>query len=203
MNKPLLLIFAKNPVLNRVKTRLAKDIGAVNALKIYRYLLNYTRDITQTLTVSKALYYSDFIPTVDDNFDATYTKRLQTGDDLGERMYTAFDESFKAGFTDIIIIGSDSHELTQAIIEQAFLQLKTADFVIGPAVDGGYYLLGMKTLARDIFEGKTWSTATVFSDTVKSIKRLNMTYALLPKLRDVDTVDDLGSLSALIEGDSE
>lgn len=203
MNKPLLLIFAKNPVLNRVKTRLAKDVGAVNALKIYRYLLNYTRDITHALTVSKALYYSDFIPTVDDNFDATYTKRLQTGDDLGERMYTAFDESFKAGFTDIIIIGSDSHELTQAIIEQAFLQLKTADFVIGPAVDGGYYLLGMKTLERSVFEGKAWSTATVFSDTVQSIKKLDMTYALLPKLRDVDTVDDLGSLWALIEGDSE
>lgn len=203
INHSLLLIFAKNPILHRVKTRLAQDIGAINALTIYRHLLMVTHDITISLRVSKALYYSDFIPTTDGWSTSSYEKRLQQGADLGVRMANAFDEGFDAGFRNIIIIGSDNVELTQAIIEQAFNQLKTHDFVIGPAVDGGYYLLGMKKLNCSIFENKEWSTPTVLNDTLKSIQKLGKTYYLLPELRDVDTSDDLGELWDLVEVMSE
>ena len=195
----LLMIFVRNPELHRVKTRLAQDVGAKNALRVYEHLLAYTRDITASLTVPKAVYYADFIPDSDLWEDALYEKRLQTGADLGARMDNAFGEGFDAGFRNIVIIGSDSAELTQSIIEEAFLQLETHDFVIGPAVDGGYYLLGMKTRQPSIFAGKQWSTSTVCRDTIASIQKLAMTYCLLPELRDVDTVDDLSKLWHLID----
>jgi uncharacterized protein len=89
------------------------------------------------------------------------------------------------------------------IVEEAFIQLKTHDFVIGPAVDGGYYLLGMKTLNRSVFEDKEWSTSTVLRDTLQSIQKLDMTYTMLPELRDIDTADDLGELWDLVENKPE
>ncbi len=198
-----LLIFVKNPILYRVKTRLAQDVGAANALRIYRHLLAHTHRITAPLAVSKTVYYSDFIPASDMWDNTSYGKSLQKGADLGTRMSNAFYEGFNAGFTEIIIIGSDNPQLTEAIIEEAFLQLKTHDFVIGPAVDGGYYLLGMKTLDQSIFEDKQWSTSTILRDTLASIQKLGMNYYLLPELRDVDTVDDLGAMWDLIENVSE
>ena len=198
-----LLIFVKNPILYRVKTRLAQDVGAANALRIYRHLLAHTYSITASLAVSKTVYYSDFIPASDMWDNMSYTKSLQKGADLGARMYNAFYEGFYAGFTEIVIIGSDNPQLTTSMIEEAFFRLKIHDFVIGPAVDGGYYLLGMKTLDQSIFEDKQWSTSTVLRDTLASIQKLGMNYYLLPELRDVDTVADLGAMWGLIENVSE
>ena len=203
MESSLLIIFAKNPLLGRVKTRLARDIGSENALKIYLHLLKYTHKITKTLDVTKALYYSDFIPDDDRWFDETYDRYLQVGDHLGTRMSNAVGQGFESNSDKVVIIGSDCYELKQAIIEDAFHQLNYDDFVIGPAVDGGYYLLGMKRLEMSIFENKHWSTPSVLRDTIKSIQRLGMNYHLLPELRDVDTVDDLGELRDLIHDKSE
>jgi rSAM/selenodomain-associated transferase 2 len=90
-----------------------------------------------------------------------------------------------------VIIGSDCLELTAAIIEDAFSALERFDAVIGPARDGGYYLLGMKQFHPELFAGKQWSTSTVFQDTVADLRALGLAYTALPVLSDIDDIDDL------------
>lgn len=194
MNPQLLLIFTKNPELGKVKTRLAKSIGDQKALEVYLHLLNHTRDITIELeAIEKAVFYSKFVDQAD-LWDANhYQKQVQQGEGLGERMSNAFDWGFEQGYQAIVIVGSDNIEITQTIIEEAFMALKTNDFVIGPAKDGGYYLLGMKTLYPEVFENKTWSTNTVFPDTMQNLNSKSNQIHLLPLLSDVDTVEDLAS----------
>lgn len=194
MNQQLLLIFTKNPELGRVKTRLAKTIGDQKALEVYQYLLDHTRAITTQLKqVDKAVFYSKFVDE-NDLWGATqYQKQVQTGEGLGERMSNAFSWGFGQSYQSIVIIGSDCIEITQAIIEEAFIALQTQDFVIGPAKDGGYYLLGMKASYPEVFENKTWSTNSVFQSTLQDLQVRSSQIHRLPELSDVDTVDDLAS----------
>jgi len=186
-----LIIFVKNPVLGKVKTRLAKSIGDEMALEVYKYLLELTKAATETLASDKALYYSDFIAEDDNWPENNYTKKLQKGEALGRRMRNAFKDSFEEGFQKTVIIGSDCPQLTDEIINMAFDLLDNVDYVIGPAKDGGYYLLGMKNLYEPIFEDKEWGTDSVFDDTVLDILAAGKKYAKLPLLTDVDDAYDL------------
>lgn len=194
-NKQLLLIFTKNTIPGTVKTRLAKDIGDAKALEVYEHLLAYTQQITQNLPVTdKAVYYSRYVETNDLWSNEYYQKFVQQGEGLGERMNNAFVEGFDQAYTSIIIIGSDCIEITQAIIQEAFEALKNNDFVIGPARDGGYYLLGMNQLYSKVFQNKTWSTDTVFQETMRDLESISTNIYQLPQLSDVDTVEDLSLL---------
>ena len=150
MTKKLLIIFVKNAVKGKVKTRLAATIGDEKALEIYQILVQHTFDITIALPVNKAVFYSDFLQE-DIWSPAFYENFVQSGTDLGERMYQAFQQGFATGYEQVCIIGSDCYELTEQIIQQAFEKLELTDVVIGPAEDGGYYLLGMKGLHETIF----------------------------------------------------
>jgi len=197
-NRRLLLIFAKNPILNQVKTRLAHDIGAENALKIYQHLLNYTRIITTPVDSTKHLYYANHIPDEDEWSDTIYHKHIQTGADLGTRMAHAFQAGFKAGYSSIVIIGTDCQQLTTNIIDTAFDTLNTHNAVIGPAKDGGYYLLGMTAMHPTIFTNKQWSTDTVCTDTIATFNNLGLSYQQLTTLQDVDRVGDLETLWDII-----
>ena len=189
--KNLILIFVKNPIPGKVKTRLAQTIGDDKALKVYQYLLNYTRKITEKLQSDKIVFYSDFIAE-NDLWDSNYfQKQVQKGDTLGDRMYQAFDSAFANGYQKIIIIGSDCLELDTKHLEEAFQALDKQEIVLGPAKDGGYYLLGMNTLHKNIFTNKNWSTPTVFQDTIQDIKESQLSYYLLPELSDVDYEEDL------------
>lgn len=186
-----LIIFIKNPIKGKAKTRLAKSIGEDKALEVYKELLAHTRNVSEKLAATKFLYYSWFIDEHDAWDEAIFQKRVQIEGGLGEKMQAAFEEVFAAGFTKAIIIGSDCKELTTAHLQDAFFKLKSHNFVIGPAKDGGYYLLGLQQLEATIFQNKKWSTPTVFSDTIADIEALGKTYALLPVLSDVDEVEDL------------
>ena len=184
-----LLIFTRNPELGKVKTRLATTIGDAAALKVYQKLLEHTVDITQPLKVDKFVFYSEQIQE-NDHWDTTiYSKELQKGVDLGERMHHAFELLFKKGYRQIVIIGSDIFELTTKNIQEAFTGLDTANFVVGPALDGGYYLLGMNTLNKSLFEHKKWGTSTVLKATLKNLAHEKV--ALLATKNDIDTYDDL------------
>jgi hypothetical protein len=184
-----LLIFTRNPELGKVKTRLATTIGDAAALEVYQKLLEHTIDITQTLKVDKFVFYSEQIQE-NDHWDTTiYSKELQKGVDLGERMHHAFELLFKKGYRQIVIIGSDIFELTTKNIQEAFTGLDTANFVVGPALDGGYYLLGMNTLNKSLFEHKKWGTSTVLKATLKNLAHEKV--ALLATKNDIDTYDDL------------
>ena len=189
-NKNLLIIFTRNPEPGKCKTRLAKTIGDNAALEIYKFLLEHTVNITKDLNCSKTVYYSESITVNDIWSNHIYKKQVQIGNDLGERMLNAFQGGFNAGYENIIIIGSDMYELATNDIQTAFDCLKENDFVLGPAKDGGYYLLGMKSLKnKKLFQNKDWGTNTVLKSTLQDLKNDRIT--LLSERNDVDTYDDI------------
>lgn len=187
----LLIIFYRNPELGKVKTRLAKTIGEERALAVYLKLSSHTRDITEELAVAKAIYYSEFADTEDHWPNTSYQKKVQQGNGLGEKMHDAFVNAFADGYKSVCIIGTDCLELTPSIINNAFKRLTTHDAVIGPAVDGGYYLLGMNKLHPEIFKEKSWSTASVCADTILDFKNLKLSFSKLETLSDIDDENDL------------
>lgn len=189
MTKELLIIFTRNPELGKCKTRLAATIGDVAALEIYKYLLAHTASITEDLLVHKEVYYSDEIHHNDIWNDSIFRKKSQKGNDLGERMKNAIKAGFKDGYDKIIIIGSDMYDLSPQDLEHAFTALSVNDYVLGPAEDGGYYLLGMKKLNNSLFENKKWGTNTVLNDTLNNL--LNENIELLPVRNDIDYYEDI------------
>ena len=187
-----LIIFIKNPELGKVKTRIAKELGDDAALMIYRELLEITQNSARQANCQRILFYSDFIDESDEWDNSLYSKELQQGDDLGERMKNAFAFVFNNyAIKYAVIIGSDCPHLATWHIERAFSGLGTHDFSLGPAQDGGYYLLGMRELHGEIFENKTWSTSTVLADTHNQIRAMRKSCYLLPSLADVDTIDNI------------
>ncbi len=189
--KDLLIIFYRNPKIGKVKTRLAATVGNQKALEIYMKLSLHTKTITEDLNLEKIVFYTDVIDLMDIWPNATFLKALQDGKELGEKMKNAFVAGFETGYTSICIIGTDCYELTAEIITQAFEALKSADAVIGPARDGGYYLLGMTNPHTGVFNNKNWSTETVLQETIQNFESLNLNYIKLQELTDVDTAEDL------------
>jgi rSAM/selenodomain-associated transferase 1 len=188
-SKELLIIFTRNPILGKCKTRLAAKVGNQIALDIYKFLLNHTAVITKDLTVHKHLYYSEEIWEDDIWDNLIFDKRLQKGADLGERMSDAFLNGFEQGFEKIIIIGSDIFDLGKKDLEDAFNALNHNDYVIGPALDGGYYLLGMKSYTDAVFRNKVWGKDSVFKETMQNLK--NEKVFLLETKNDIDRFEDL------------
>ncbi len=197
-DKRLLMLFVRNPELGKVKTRLAASIGPEKALEVYFKLLRHTRKVTQDLASDKVVHYADRIAPEDMWPNSVYRKQLQQEGGLGAKMEAAFASAFAEGYSAVMIIGSDCPQLTQSLLEQAFDKLQKHDVVIGPAVDGGYYLLGMKKLHQAFFRNKRWSTAQVFADTMEDVAQLQLTCFLLPRLTDVDHEEDLGALEVVL-----
>ena len=183
-----LIIFARKPVLGKVKTRLAATIGDAKALDIYKKLLIHTRSVALTCECDGFAFLTEM-----DGLDFwnEFSCQLQVGDSLGDKMREAFSLLFSKGFEQCIIIGSDCPSLTKEIVDNAFENLKTNDVVIGKARDGGYYLLGMKTLHRAFFNNKNWSTENVFNETIRDIKTLELSFKTMPVLNDVDEEGDV------------
>ena len=184
-----LIIFVKNAVYGKVKTRLAATVGDAKALDIYRALVAHTHRITISLPHDKYVYYSDFVEP-DDVWNDAFFKRQQQGTDLGIRMQHAFQQVFNEGYKRVVIIGSDCMELDTGIIEQAFAALQKTNAVIGPATDGGYYLLGLTAMHNRLFEHIAWSTNRVLNQTIAVCGELQLRYALLPQLSDIDEAAD-------------
>jgi rSAM/selenodomain-associated transferase 1 len=187
----LLILFYRNPELGKVKTRLSASIGEEKALAVYYLLSHQTKNVTATLRCDKILCYTDFIDTEDSWPSAVYLKSLQQGADLGERMMFAFQSGFERKYKSICIIGMDCFELTSAILEKAFEKLTTHEIVIGPAKDGGYYLLGMNHPHPELFQNKKWSSDSVAADTLSDCEKLKLNVFKLPTLADVDRENDL------------
>ena len=193
--KKLILVFTRNPELGKVKTRLAKTIGDQSALLIYQFLLQHTQKVVRSIEADKAVYYSEKIRE-NDIWDSTiFQKHLQIGKDLGERMQNAFQTSFNHKYNQIIIVGSDLFDLQSQHIEEAFNKLEDNNVVIGPAKDGGYYLLGMKKLYTKLFKNKQWGTSSVLKDTLSNLK--NEKVFLLEELNDIDTFEDMKEVTTL------
>lgn len=189
--KSLLIIFTKNTIIGKVKTRLAKSIGEEKALSVYKKLLSKTKDSVVNLAVEKRVCYSEKLELNDLWENDTFQKSIQKGDDLGKRMYNAINSASLDGYEKICLIGTDIFDLTGQVIEHAFDSLESYDIVLGPSIDGGYYLIGMKSPVKKVFENKKWSTNTVLEDTIADVNKLDLTYALLPELNDVDEINDI------------
>ena len=188
-NKDLLIIFTRNIELGKCKTRLARSIGPEKALEIYRFLVEHTANISRDLVADKWVFYSEH-PEPEDSFDDNiYKKYKQEGSDLGSRMDMAFRTGFKKGYSRIVIIGSDIYDLDGNDIENAFNSLADDDFVIGPAQDGGYYLLGMIKPNTRIFTNKLWGTENVLEQTLNDLKGESL--RILAVRNDVDVYEDI------------
>lgn len=184
-----LIIFIKNPVLGKVKTRLAATIGDAAALAVYHKLSQRAREVSLALPGSRFLYYSDFIDLQDDWDNALFVKKLQHNGDLGERMHQAFVETLQVA-PKTVIMGSDCPLITPEILQEAFDQLDKHPYVLGPATDGGYYLLGMRKPSPFLFENMIWSTDTVAQVTLERIAGQGSSCHLLPPLPDIDVEED-------------
>jgi len=185
-----LIIFARNPVRGKVKTRLAATVGTETAYEAYKCLLAHTHRATQNYPADKIVYYADHVAS-GDLWDKGYRKALQRGADLGERMQHAFAEVLGKGYPKAVLIGTDCPSLHESILREAFEGLENHDVVIGPAYDGGYYLIGMRAPRPSLFQGIAWSTATVFKKTTAICRQSGLRYAVLPQLHDIDEEKDL------------
>lgn len=193
VSKKALIVFTRNPELGKCKTRLAATIGDQSALDVYRFLLDHTVKITSPLTADVYVYYSEKIKEIDIWDTTVFRKKQQQGHDLGAKMQNAFTEVLHMGYQKAIIIGSDMYDITTQDLEAAFSTLEDNNFVIGPAQDGGYYLLGMKHLKPPLFKNKKWGTNTVLSDTLKDLELENL--AILAEKNDVDYYEDIKDIA--------
>ena len=184
-----LILFIKNPEKGKVKTRLAKTVGDDRALAIYKALLEHTRKLTLPVAASRFLFYSNEINSEDDWSTTDFRKEVQSDGNLGDRMKAAFAKAFEA-HDRVLIIGSDCASLTTKIVEAGFTALDKSDFVMGPAMDGGYYLLGMNKYTPALFEAVPWSTETVGKITRDRIEAMGKSCSLLPELSDIDFEED-------------
>jgi uncharacterized protein len=193
MNKKALLIFARNPVSENIKTRLTLDLGKDKALEIYNSLLEITHESTKNLPFPIIIYWTESIPVLQIFQGNNYIHKIQTHGNLGEILNFALKQEFQS-FKSICIMGSDCPELSEEKIKKAFLILESTDIVIGPSLDGGYYLLGMNQYFAELFENIQWSTNTVFSKTIEIINNLKLRNVVLEKLSDVDYATDYYTL---------
>ena len=188
-HKNLLIIFTRNPVLGKVKTRLAKTVGDKTALDIYTFLLKKTKEITLDSPCDKVVYYSEKIIKNDIWNCNSFRKEVQFGKDLGAKMKNSFYDAFENNYRKVVLIGSDIYDLESYHINEAFKKLETNDVVMGPALDGGYYLIGLKKMHPKIFDNKKWGSSTVRKDTLKNLEKVDV--HLLPILNDVDVIEDI------------
>lgn len=199
MNKDCcLIIFAKYPDKGKVKSRLS---GYLDEDIVARLYICFIEDLLERLTKGDFPFMiachpgekkGDFAR----KFGDAFSYMPQIGEDLGERMYNAFCHCFSEGFRSVVIIGSDSPDLPLRIIKDAFQALDTHAAVIGPACDGGYYLIGFSRddLFPDVFEGMAWGTDDVFRKTVHLLKNAGIRHCILPVWRDMDRPEDIFAL---------
>ena len=194
-----LLIFARLPELGRVKTRLAEAIGDANALAVYEAML---RDVlagigSSSETTAVEICWAPTAAASAERLATAFGDRtlaMQTGTTLGDRLSMAFSERFFFHRTQkIIAIGVDEPKMTRPEIDHAFALLDSCEWVVGPAEDGGYYLIGCRAPAFDVsfFAGMNWGTSEVLPVTIERIRAAQNSVALMPRRYDIDTIEDL------------
>jgi uncharacterized protein len=194
-----LLVFARLPELGKVKTRLAASIGDERTLAVYRKMVH---DLLQSIGSSTPETEIEVVwaPTAAANGQSlrhafgNHSLAMQTGSNLGDRLAMAFSERFFFHRTQkIMAIGVDDPTLSRQTIDHAFALLDSCEWVVGPARDGGYYLIGCRAPAYDveIFQGIDWGTPSVLEATLQKIRSWNTCVAMLPLRSDIDTVEDL------------
>lgn len=200
MKKKALIIFTRYPEIGKTKTRLIPAIGAEKSANLQRLMtektLNSIELLTNIIDVEVNIYFQGGNKELMQQWlGDKYNFYPQIEGDLGEKMYSAFKDNFDKKNEQIIIIGVDCLELSIDILQEAFLALNNHDLIIGKALDGGYYLLGLNTLEKSLFDNIKWGTNQVFYQTMSIVQKLNYITYQLPVLRDVDRSEDLHFVS--------
>lgn len=201
-----LLLFARVPQPGQVKTRLAATIGEDRALALYRAMLEDTLERIETLpeSVEVEVAWTAHGAVSGDELRKTFgdhSLSMQAGADLGERLIVAFSERFLFHRAEkIVAIGVDDPSIPASLLEAAFALLDSCDWVIGPAVDGGYYLIGCRaeSFAPEVFRQIEWGGADVFAATLRRIEEQNATVSILPRRCDIDLAEDLTNSAAVV-----
>ena len=194
--KKSLIVFTRYPEKGKTKTRLIPAIGAQKAADFQRQMTEYTmKTVAQTqaeVNLSINIFFNGGnLDLMQDWLGSQYHYQPQADGDLGQKMYSAFENSFKQGSQQVVIIGIDCPSLSTDILHQAFTALDDNQMVIGGADDGGYYLLGLTQLEKSLFENINWGTGEVFNQTMTIAQELNYTIYQLPVLKDIDRPEDL------------
>ena len=199
MQNRCLIVFVKYPQPGLVKSRLARDFDTDFAAWLYKaFVLDILECAMKGNWQSQIFFYPPEKETeIKIMFGNDHEYRPQRGTDIGARMKNAFNDCFSGGFKSAVLIGSDLPDLPLKIIDDAFAKLDSpSDAVIGPASDGGYYLIGFRydKFLPAIFEGFTWSTDSVFLETLKILQNCGHQTEIIQEWQDVDTRDDLINL---------
>ncbi len=195
---PALIIFVRNPALGVGKTRIAAQTSDEKALQIYVELLRLTHHTALDFPGKKYVFYSSFVDEEDIWSKGGFIKRKQVEGDLGKKIIDAIDHVSQL-HDKILIIGSDCPYIRGMDFRSSLELLNQHDVVVGPAEDGGYYLLGLKEADHAIFQGIDWSTDRVLKQTLNSVTSLNRSYALLRTLNDIDTIEDWIKYESIVQ----
>ena len=192
-----LIIFQKSFISGKVKTRLAKTLGDEKALSVYKKLVEITYDQIPTDLLDVLIWFTPAIEKLNHPLHERASFYIQKGDELGSRMVNSFESAFRSGFEKVLIIGTDCPFITADIYRKAIEMLDDNDYVIGPANDGGYYLLGAKESPEEIMKNIEWGTDTVLRSTLKLIEQEGKTHSLLVDLSDIDDAEDYKEFEAI------
>ncbi len=197
----LVILFTRYPVSGKCKTRLIPALGAEGAVRIHRQLVSHILQEMDTFISSRnttelAIYHdADSLQQMQDWLGSSYSYKRQQGDDLGQRMADALIHGINSTKSSVLI-GSDCPGINSSILDEGFEALKQNDIVLGPACDGGYYLIGVArniqpAACKQIFEQIPWGTDKVLSTTLAQTQKLGLRHHLLSRLHDIDRPEDL------------
>ena len=201
--KKTLIIFVKSPIPGDVKTRLIPYLSGDEAADLYKCFVSDTlKTVAQVSSNLKTqVAYQPHSKATDLSWLGIKNPPeifKQEGRSLGERLIHAFGQAFGRGARQIVVVGSDSPNLPKCYIEQAFKALDEADVVLGPSLDGGYYLIGLSRPCLKLFDDVSWSTDQVFERTARCAQNLGYTLRVLPSHSDIDTIEDLKTLHSVL-----
>ncbi len=199
INQQVVILFTRYPRPGKVKTRLIGRLGAQGAADLHRKMteqvLHQIKPVLQTVKIQLHIYYCEGSKQEMTNWlGSGFSYHLQQGDGLGQRMANGFIQAGQQGAGRILLIGSDCPEIDADILLQGMENLRTHDLVLGPAMDGGYYLIGLngaKTEQTTLFDDISWGTDQVLRQTITQAENAGLSFHLLPQLHDIDRPEDL------------
>jgi hypothetical protein len=204
VKRRVLAIFAKQPLPGQVKTRLAKQIGEVAAARLYAKFVETILAVTESVADQRIIAYSPDTESARRWFEASVstagdTLWVQPAGDLGARLTACAEFALSEPEHSLVIIGTDSPTLSTETIAEAFRRLEHNDVVLGPARDGGYYLIGLRSACPRLFAGIDWGTDRVLVQTISRVEEQRLSLHLLPLFYDVDTLEDLKHLESELQ----
>jgi uncharacterized protein len=204
--KQHLIIFTRYPEPGKTKTRLIPALGDVGAANLQRQMTEYTilqvKQLQHKIPISfEVRFAGGNLQLMQDWLGLPLVYHSQGGGDLGQRMERSLVDAFQSGMEQVIIIGTDCPGVNSGLLATAFEQLRSCDLVLGPALDGGYYLIGLRQLIPKLFVNIDWGSPKVLQQTVDIAQKLNLSHTYLRVLGDVDRPEDLSIWQQIIESE--